>query len=250
MTWTPEQETILKAFAEKSACYRYLNYDSYIYYKAIDQRFSLPIIVLSTLAGSASLGSNNLPEWSNIITLASAVVNIITGIMGTLQRFLNTSELTAQHFTSSVEFGRLSRDITVMLTLPRDDRNVDGSKFLESSANEYNRLVDQSCAPPKWILTKFETKFKNNTICKPDLVALTPININSKQNPKSILANSISKEKQKNQIELEELRQSSIVSLGRKQSLKSVLENTNINETELSEIKVVKDNRRLLDNTE
>ena len=132
MTWTPEQETILKAFAEKSACYRYLNYDSYIYYKAIDQRFSLPIIVLSTLAGSASLGSNNLPEWSNIITLASAVVNIITGIMGTLQRFLNTSELTAQHFTSSVEFGRLSRDITVMLTLPRDDRNVDGSKFLES----------------------------------------------------------------------------------------------------------------------
>tara|TARA_A100001015_G_C14994340_1_gene715506 strand:- start:28 stop:513 length:486 start_codon:yes stop_codon:yes gene_type:complete len=160
MAWTQEQESILKSFAEKSACYRYLNYDSYIYYKTIDQRFSLPIIVLSTLAGSASLGGNNVPEWSKYITLCSAVVNIITGIMGTVQRFLNTSELTAQHFTSSVEFGRLSRDISVTLTLPREDRNTDGVKFLETSANEYNRLVDQSAAPPKWILRAFEKKFK------------------------------------------------------------------------------------------
>ena len=84
-----------KSICKESACYRYLNYDSYIYYKAIDQRFSLPIIVLSTLAGSASLGSNNLPEWSNIITLASAVVTI-TGIIIALKilkrvRTCNTS---------------------------------------------------------------------------------------------------------------------------------------------------------------
>lgn len=201
----------MKTFAEKSSCYRYLNYDSYIYYKTIDQRFSLPIIVLSTLAGSASLGSNNLPEWSNLITLASACVNIITGIMGTLQRFLNTSELTAQHFTSSVEFGRLSRDITVMLTLPRDDRNVEGSKFLETCANEYNRLVDQSAAPPKFILKRFELKFKNNPITKPDLVELSQVNINNSK----IIKNSITKhslERKNHDIEIGQLRQSSIVS--------------------------------------
>tara|TARA_B100001287_G_C22624648_1_gene501854 strand:- start:66 stop:809 length:744 start_codon:yes stop_codon:yes gene_type:complete len=212
MSWTPEQETILKNFAEKSSCYRYLNYDSYIYYKTIDHRFSLPIIILSTLAGSASLGSNNLPEWSHIITIASAVVNIITGIMGTLQRFLNTSELTAQHFTSSVEFGRLSRDISVMLTLPRDDRTGDGTKFLETCANEYNRLVDQSAAPPKFILKKFEQKFKKTQIAKPDLVELAPVTINATSklnNSRSIAKHS--SEKLAHEIELNKLRQSSFV---------------------------------------
>lgn len=213
MTWTPEQETILKTFAEKSSCYRYLNYDSYIYYKTIDHRFSLPIIILSTLAGSASLGSNNLPEWATIITLASAVVNIITGIMGTLQRFLNTSELTAQHFTSSVEFGRLSRDVTVILALPREDRNVDGNKFLETCANEYNRLVDQSAAPPKFILKKFETKFKKTVIAKPDLVELSPVNVNTNSKITKSLTQltKSSSEKRANELELSKLRQSSIV---------------------------------------
>lgn len=209
MGWTTEQELILKTFAEKSACYRYLNYDSYIYYKTIDQRFSLPIIVLSTLAGSASLGGNNLPEWSRYITLCSAIVNIITGIMGTVQRFLNTSELTAQHFTSSVEFGRLSRDISVTLTLPRDDRSVDGVKFLETCANEYNRLVDQSAAPPKFILRHFEKKFKTNTICKPDLVALSPVSINSSKSLRGSLTNSTNSNK--TEMELQMLRRSSIV---------------------------------------
>lgn len=222
--WTPEQESILKTFAEKSACYRYLNYDAYIYYKTIDQRFSLPIIVLSTLAGSASLGGGNLPEWSSLITLCSAVVNIITGIMGTVQRFLNTSELTAQHFTSSVEFGRLSRDITVTLTLPRDDRSADGIKFLETCANEYNRLVDQSAAPPKFILRAFEKKFKNVNICKPDLVALAPVTVNCSKSVNKLLVNSTPK--QRTEMELQLLRQSSIV---RKKN------NSNVSNAESSE---------------
>lgn len=223
MSWTPEQENILKTFAEKSACYRYLNYDSYIYYKTIDQRFSLPIIVLSTLAGSASLGSNNLPQFSDVIILGSAIVNIITGILGTLQRFLNTSELTAQHFTSSVEFGRLSRDITVMLTLPRNDRSTDGVKFLESCANEYNRLVDQSAAPPRFILRRFEKKFKNNPICKPDLVALSPVNINTTKPLKNVTIHKAETERKAKEMELQLLRESSIVSKNNK-SLKNVFE--------------------------
>lgn len=220
-TWSDDQELILKSFAEKSACYRYINYECYTYYKNVDQKFSLPVIILSTLAGSASLGSGNIPTWASIITLSSAVINIITGILGTLQRFLNTAELTSQHFTSSVEYGRLSRDITVMLNLPRSDRSMDGTKFLEQCKNEYNRLVDQTAAPPKFILKNFDKKFKNISMAKPDLVTLSPIQINNK---KTQLKNIIVKntpEKNQNRIELAELRNSNIV---RKHSLKNITE--------------------------
>lgn len=212
-TWSDDQEIILKSFAEKSMCYRYINYECYCWYKSVDQKFSLPVIILSTLAGSASLGSGNLPTYATYITLCSAVINIITGILGTLQRFLNTAELTSQHFSSSVEYGRLSRDISVMLSLPRSDRTQDGNKFLEQAKNEYNRLVDQTAAPPKFILLKFEKKFKNTQIAKPDLVNLTPININSKKGIKNINIVKNTSEKTKNQIELAELRNSNLVKL-------------------------------------
>lgn len=220
-TWSDDQESILKSFAEKAACYRYINYECYTYYKNVDQKFSLPVIILSTLAGSASLGSGNIPTWASIITLSSAVINIITGILGTLQRFLNTAELTSQHFTSSVEYGRLSRDISVMLNLPRSDRSMDGAKFLEQCKNEYNRLVDQTAAPPKFILKNFDKKFKNISMAKPDLVTLSPIQINNK---KTQLKNIIIKntpEKNQNRIELAELRNSNIV---RKHSMRNISE--------------------------
>ena len=177
-TWSDSQEQILKEFAEKSMCYRYINYECYTHYKGVDYRFSLPVIILSTLAGSASLGSGNLPEYAEYITICSAIINIITGILGTLQRFLNTAELTSQHFTSSVEYGRLSRSIGVMLSLPRCDRPQEGHKFLDACKSEYDRLVDQTAAPPRFILKRFEKKYKNLCIVKPDLVSLTPVSVN------------------------------------------------------------------------
>lgn len=181
-SWSEDHELILKQIAEKAACYRYINFESYNHYKKVDQRFALPVIVLSTLAGSASLGSGNVPTYAAYITIGSALINIITGILGTLQKFLNTADLTTHHFTASVEYGRLSREIGIMLNLPKQERTQEGPKFLEYAKGDYNRLVDSTPAPPGFILRDFEKKFSTNELAKPDLISLVPININSKKN--------------------------------------------------------------------
>lgn len=211
-SWTEDQEIILKQIAEKSSCYRYINFECYNHYKKIDQRFSLPVIVLSTLAGSASLGSGNVPAYAGYITVSSAVINIITGILGTLQKFLNTTELTSQHYTSSVEYGRLSREIGIMLNLPKQDRTQEGTKFLEYAKGDYNRLVDQTPAPPTFILTKFEKKFVANELAKPDLITLAPININTKKkNTKGPILPVSTSQRTIHDIELDSIRQKSFV---------------------------------------
>jgi hypothetical protein len=181
-SWSEDHELILKQIAEKAACYRYINFESYNHYKKVDQRFALPVIVLSTLAGSASLGSGNVPTYAAYITIGSALINIITGILGTLQKFLNTADLTTHHFTASVEYGRLSREIGIMLNLPKQERTQEGPKFLEYAKSDYNRLVDSTPAPPGFILREFEKKFSTNELAKPDLISLVPININTKKN--------------------------------------------------------------------
>lgn len=212
-SWSESQEQILKHIAEKSMCYRYINYECYTHYKGVDQRFSLPVIILSTLAGSASLGSGNIPEFARIITICSAVINIVTGILGTLQRFLNTAELTSQHFTSSVEYGRLSRSISVMLALPRCDRPLEGHKYLEACKLEYDRLVDQTAAPPRFILKQFENKYNNTNIVKPDLVSLTPVSINNASAKKYVALNTPHKSnaRREQEIELQTLRENKLV---------------------------------------
>lgn len=212
-SWTEDHEIILKQIAEKSACYRYINFECYNHYKKIDQRFALPVIVLSTLAGSASLGSGNVPAYAAYITIASAIINIITGILGTLQKFLNTTELTSQHFTSSVEYGRLAREIGIMLNLPKQDRTQEGPKFLDYAKGDYNRLVDQTPAPPTFILNQFEKKFGTNEVAKPDLITLVPININTKKlkNTKIPMIPVNASQRTINDIELDTIRQKSFV---------------------------------------
>lgn len=223
MSWTNEQEEILKTFAEKSACYRLLNYESYVSYKSVDTKFALPIIFLSTIAGSLSLASSNFPTWKDQIILCCSIISVLVGILGTLQRFLNTSELTSQFYSSSIEFGRLSRDIGIMLILPREDRPVAGAKYLENCSTEYNRLLDSAPAPSKNILAEFEKKYKNTQMAKPDLVALTPVTISKKvqTSAKNVVSHNGHKQKQEHKKELEELRQSGVVS--RKTSLQNVL---------------------------
>lgn len=227
-SWTEDHEMILKQIAEKASCYRYINFECYNHYKKIDQRFALPVIVLSTLAGSASLGSGNVPTYATIITLSSAVINIVTGILGTLQKFLNTTELTTQHYTSSVEYGRLSREIGIMLNLPKQDRTQEGPKFLEYAKGDYNRLVDQTPAPPGFILSKFEKKFLKNELAKPDLITLAPVSINTKKkNIKQSMVPVNTSTRSASNIELDNIRQQSFVRKNTfKQDLNSTLQNS------------------------
>jgi hypothetical protein len=126
---------------------------------------------------------------------------------------LNTTELTSQHFTSSVEYGRLAREIGIMLNLPKQDRTQEGPKFLDYAKGDYNRLVDQTPAPPTFILNQFEKKFGTNEVAKPDLITLVPININTKKlkNTKIPMIPVNASQRTLNDIELDTIRQKSFV---------------------------------------
>lgn len=219
MPWSGEIEALIKQFSEKSQCYRMLHFNSYSYYKSLDTKFSLPCIILSVLAGASNLGSSNFPTYARMIVIGSAIVNILTSIIGTTQRFLNTSELQSLHYTSSIEFGKLSRNLQVMLALPREERNVDALTFLENTSNEYNRILDGASPVPGWILKKFEKRFQNIDVAKPDLITLVPVKISSVKNKIPSAPTSVVKYanvKKEKELELNQLRESGVV---RKQSV-------------------------------
>ena len=57
--WHKQQEKILKDWGESSSCYRYMHFKAYQQYKQMNMRFTLPIIVISTVTGTANFAHCN-----------------------------------------------------------------------------------------------------------------------------------------------------------------------------------------------
>lgn len=53
--WTPEHEEILIEWADKAMCYRWLHSKSNTMYSTLNAWYTIPVIVISTLTGTAKL---------------------------------------------------------------------------------------------------------------------------------------------------------------------------------------------------
>ena len=158
--WHAQQEKILKVWGEQSSCYRYMHFKSYQKYKKLSMRFTLPIIIISTITGTANFAQESFPiSWQNYVPSGIGAFNLIAAIMTTILQFLKINELMESHRVSSIHYGKLSRSIRLQLTLPRTDRSQDGTSFIEYCNNEYDRLIEQSPSIPGKIIKLFEKEF-------------------------------------------------------------------------------------------
>ena len=75
--WHDQQEKILKKWSEMGASYRYLHDRSYAYYNKQNFRFALPVIVLSTITGTANFALKSFPEaWRETVPLVIGFLNL------------------------------------------------------------------------------------------------------------------------------------------------------------------------------
>ncbi len=80
--WTLEQEELLAEWAEKAACYRWLHNKSEKQYRCRNYAFTIPVIILSTLTGTANFAMDSfVPEerkkkwrWVLLVVLISLLV--------------------------------------------------------------------------------------------------------------------------------------------------------------------------------
>ena len=158
--WHQQQESILKTWGEQSACYRYMHFKEYQRYKKSNMNFTLPIIILSTLTGTANMAQETFPDsWSKYVPIGIGGLNLIAAIMTTVLQFLKINELMESHRVSSVHYGKLSRSIRLQLTLPRYERSHNGSEFVDFCNQEYDRLIEQSPAVNGKVLKTFEKEY-------------------------------------------------------------------------------------------
>lgn len=177
--WSPQQEQILKTWGEASACYRYMHNHAYLIYKKQNMQFSLPVIVLSTITGTANFAQSSLPETMK--SAAPAIIgglNLIAGIIATIMQFLKISEMMEGNRVASLQYGKLSRMIRLELTLPLEERSCDGSTMIDTCRAEYDKLIEQSPPIPYFVIQAFEKQFPDdNGFFKPEIMHIQPIDM-------------------------------------------------------------------------
>ena len=168
--WTSEQEELLAEWSEKATCYRWLHSRSEKRYRARNYLFTIPVIILSTLTGTANFAMDSfVPEDNKQIAMAVVgSVNIFAGILSTLQNFLRYAELMESHRASEVQWSKFGRNIAVELALD-PKRRKPANDFLKISRAEYDRLIEQSPTIDDPIIKQFNRAFKNTDIQKPDM---------------------------------------------------------------------------------
>jgi len=175
--WHPQQEKILKSWGEAAACYRYMHYQAYCSFKNLSMKFTIPLIIVSTITGTANFAQETFPPTVQpYVPSAIGGLNLITAIATTIMQFLKINELMEGHRVASVQYGKLSRTIRLELTLPLAERTQNGTVMIENMRAEYDRLIEQSPNVPKQMIDAFEREFPDdNAFFKPEIMHIQPI---------------------------------------------------------------------------
>ena len=159
--WSAEIEELLSEWAEIAMCYQYLHNYSTRKYRKKYHHLQVPIIILSTLTGTANFATDSyVPvEYQHGFSAGVGSLNIMCGILGTLLAFLKYAEIYEGHRISALAWAKLSRMIEIELSLQHKKRKP-CRDFLKICRNEYDNLLESSPNIDLDIITMFNKKFE------------------------------------------------------------------------------------------
>lgn len=162
--WTNEQEELMEKWADMAACYRWLHDKCEKHYSKSNMLITVPVIILSTLTGTASVGLNGLvgddPQVQKYAQVGIGAVSLLAGILTTLGNFFRYAQLSESNRVAGISWGKFQRQIAVELSLHPNDR-LDSMDFIKICRAELDRLIEQSPAIPDEIIHAFLIEFKD-----------------------------------------------------------------------------------------
>ena len=151
---------------------------SYTKFEKQNLRFALPVIIISTVTGTANFAQGSFPaEWALYVPLFIGFLNLTAGLLTTVAQFLRVSELLEGHRAAAISYSKFSRNISVELSLPRQERTCSGTEFVNNCRTELDRLIEQTPNIPLEIIKSFGKKFQSNSFNKPDILTISEVNV-------------------------------------------------------------------------
>lgn len=177
--WNSQIERILSEEGERAMCYSWLHTQSQKRYSALNNYIAIPTIVLSTVAGTASIGSQTLFNDPAASSIGIGVLSLTVGVLNTLASHFGWASLKESHRMTSSSYSKIHRFIMIELSLPRSER-MEAQDMLKVVRDQLDRLHENSPQVPDQVILKFKKMFGDSTpdLSKPDITnGLDPIQV-------------------------------------------------------------------------
>ena len=157
--WTEAHENILVEWADKAMCYRWLHTKAHAQYSNANTMFTIPVIIMSTVTGTANFAQDKFPEGiKEYATMGIGAINIFAGILTTIAQFLKISELNEAHRVAGIAWDKFYRNIKVELAKTPSER-IPVIQMLKIAKEEFDRMMETSPAIPEQVTALFESTF-------------------------------------------------------------------------------------------
>jgi hypothetical protein len=170
--WTKEQERLMAEWSDIALCYRWLHDRSEKHFHSKTIWINLPVIILSTLGGTASFGVQSIFSTDSSKQLASFVIggiSLTAGLLTTIGNYLRYAQLEESNRVASIAWGKFQRLIAVEIALHPNER-IDSLDFLKICRADLDRLIEQSPPIPTECIQMFELQFGHiKELKKPDI---------------------------------------------------------------------------------
>lgn len=170
---------LLVEWADKSMCYTWLHNHAYHIFSKKDKYYTIPIIILTTISGTASFSYSVIPSYmEDYVSMSFGGLTIFSGLLTAIKKFLKISELSESHRISKMNWEKLYREIKIELTridninIKNDDIIKNIEKLVDKFKNQYNHLMETSSTIPNKSIEAFKKHFSNekyNNIEKPEI---------------------------------------------------------------------------------
>lgn len=142
-SWTEEVMELLEGIRLNSVNLSDYHRRRFYYFKGYSKYFDLPVLVLSSMSASFSVGTQAYLS-QEMISAITCFVGILVSIITSIKLYLNITDSMQVELKMSKEFYTLGIDIYRITHLPPQQRGMDGVDYLNRQYGTYSKLVESS----------------------------------------------------------------------------------------------------------